>query len=64
MHIVLSIPRTDLNQKTLVRQEYDTGFVDCRYANSWASYHTVCTTGYYRQEDDFAVYCEVDAPNV
>ena len=54
----------DLNQKTLVRQEYDTGFVDCRYANSWASYHTVCTTGYYRQEDDFAVYCEVDAPNV
>ena len=36
--------RMDLNQKTLVREEYCTAFVDCRHTNSQTSYHTVCTT--------------------
>ena len=38
----------DLNQKTLVSKEYCTEFVDCRHTNSWTSYHTVCTTGYWK----------------
>ena len=50
LHIVLSTRREmDLNQKTLVSQEYCTGFVDCRHTNSQTSYHTICTTGYWEK---------------
>ena len=41
--------RRNLNQKTLVSQEYCTGFVDCRYTNLWTSYHNVSTTGYWKR---------------
>ena len=72
MHIVLSIHREmrmDLNQNTVVSQEYCTGFVDCRHINSRTSYHTVCATGYWKKlggtmlkvKVDFAVSCAVDA---
>ena len=48
VHIVVSIHREmrmDLNKKTLVSQEYCTGFVDCRHTNLRTSYHTLCATG-------------------